>query len=102
MSESNLNQWKDDEYGYCANLVAQNGTRNVPRESVDYYLRVQESSASMEGQPGVAAALLKLRNEWQTKLTALTAAARPRTRYARLDDAVRTAEAARALNEAGF
>lgn len=98
MTERNPNKWKDDEYGYCANLVEVGGTRNVPREAVDYYLRVQESAATMEDQYEVAAALLKLRNAWQTKMTALTAAARPRTRYARLDDAVRAAETARALS----
>jgi hypothetical protein len=56
---SDLHTWKNDEYGYCADLVAFKGDNNVGRDpkSIATYLRLQASAAYRDGQYELSARL---------------------------------------------
>ena len=55
----NMHAWKNDEYGYCARLVASKGNKNVGKEpsSIAYYLRLQASHAYSDGEYELSARL---------------------------------------------
>jgi hypothetical protein len=61
---AHFSTWKDDEFGYCVELVQTQGNANVPFDAVESYLRVQIVGARQDKRPDVMEALQDLRAEW--------------------------------------
>lgn len=57
-------EWKDNETGYCADLVRTGGDRNVPRESVASYLALQFHDAVRCNAVAAQHELARLVNIW--------------------------------------
>jgi hypothetical protein len=59
MTQHDMHAWKDDEYGYCAELVAFKGNDNIGRNPrvIAQYLRLQASSAFRDGEYELSARL---------------------------------------------
>lgn len=64
MTNVNLHDWKDNEYGYCLEVYRTRGNSSVPAEHVKAYLRLQMESAFRDGRQDVGAALRFLLVEW--------------------------------------
>ena len=58
--------WKDGEYQYCYDLVANGGDKNVPRYALKDYLNVQVVSAVRDQRLDVVGALVNLIDKVQS------------------------------------
>lgn len=61
---SNVFDWKDGEYQYCADLVLHNGDDKVPANCLRSYLMTQMASAKRDERADVVDALRVLLNVW--------------------------------------
>jgi len=63
----NNSTWKNGEYDYCRSLVFGGGpTKEVPRESVLSYLKLQHDCAARDGRFDVAGDIALLINRWES------------------------------------
>lgn len=62
-----IDDWNDGEFKYCEDLVRSGGCKEVSREFVHDYLKLQRESASRDNREDVAAAITGLILAWRLK-----------------------------------
>lgn len=62
-----INDWKDGEFQYCADLVCSNGCKEVPYDAVLSYLELQRAGAKYDKRADVADAISELIRIWSRK-----------------------------------